>query len=137
MNTTNLTYEFQQMYVVQNVTDNIRLLMELVRLIDKYYTRHRSPAFFAEALSINEPVLNKYSRMVLGKTVYELIQEKIHHESVKLLITTDWSVKRIAYEIGYSDPCYFNRCFKKKTGITPKKFRSYVGVRPDGIKLQL
>lgn len=123
MNTAILTHEVQGVYVVQNVPDRIRIIVNLNRLIDQHFTQHRSPAFYANALSINEHMLNKYCRMVMDRTVYELVQEKLHREALKLLITTDWSVKRIAYEIGCSDPCYFNRCFKKKTGLTPKKFR--------------
>lgn len=123
MNTANLTYEVQGPYVVQNVPDRIRVIVNLNRLIDQYFTQHRSPAFYANELSINENLLNKYCRMVMDRTVYELVQEKLHREAVKLLITTDWAVKRIAYEIGCCDPCYFNRCFKKKTGKTPRRYR--------------
>lgn len=132
MNTANLTYEVQGVYVVQNVPDRIRLIVNLNRLIDQYFTQHRSPAFYANALSINEHLLTKYCRMIMDRTVYELVQEKLHREALKLLITTDWSVKRIAYELGCSDPCYFNRCFKKKTGTTPKKFRNSIVGNGDG-----
>lgn len=125
MNTANLTFKVQEIFGVQCLPDHVQILMKLIRLIEKHFIQQRSPAFYADALSIHEATLSKYSKMVLGKTVYELIQDKIHHEAVKLLVTTEWSVKRIAYEVGCSDPCYFNRCFKKKTGITPKKFRTY------------
>ena len=123
MNTANLTCEVGGVFVVQQVPECIQVLMKLVGLIDKHFTQHRSPAFYAQTMSISEVVLNKYSRMVFGQTVYEIIQEKLHREAVYLLVKTDWSVKRIAYEIGCSDPCYFNRCFKKKTGRTPRRYR--------------
>jgi AraC-like DNA-binding protein len=125
MNTANLTYEIGGIYVVQQVPDRIQVLMKLVGLIDQHFTQQRSPAFYASVLSINEHLLNKYCKIVLDRTVYEIIQEKLHREAVYLLVKTDWSVKRIAYELGCSDPCYFNRCFKKKTGTTPRKFRLY------------
>jgi len=127
MKTAKLTFEVQKIFGVQYLPDHVQILMKLVRLIDKHFAQHRSPMFYADMLSIHEPTLNRYSRMVLGKTVYQLIQEKIHYEAIKLLTITDWSVKRIAYEIGCCDPCYFNRCFKKKTGRTPRRFRLLVG----------
>lgn len=123
MNTANLTFEVQEIFGIQHIPDHAQILMKLVGLIDKHFTQHRSPAFYAEIMSISEVMLNKYSRMVFGQTVYEIIQEKLHRKAVYLLVKTDWSVKRIAYEIGCSDPCYFNRCFKKKTGRTPRRYR--------------
>jgi len=123
MKIVNLTFGFQQILEVQNIPNEVQILMDLVGLIDQHYHKQRSPAYYAFSLSIKASTLNILSKTVLRKTVYELIQEKLHHEAVFLLLTTDWAVKRIAYEIGSTDPCYFNRWFKKKTGFSPKRFR--------------
>jgi AraC-like DNA-binding protein len=122
MKTLNLTFGFRQVLEVQNFSDEVQILIDLVGLIDKHYRKQRLPVYYALSLSLKVITLNSLSKMVLHKTVYELIQERLHHEAVHLLLTTDWSVKRIAYEIGYTDPCYFNRWFKKKTGFSPKQF---------------
>ncbi len=39
------------------------------------------------------------------------------------LSMTDWSVKDIASELGFVDPYYFSRCFKKRVGSSPKHYR--------------
>jgi len=108
---------------VKTLPDHVEVLMELVGLVDKHYREQRSPKFYANALSVKTAVLNKYCTRILRKSVYELAQDKVHDEAVKLLVYTDWPIKRISYEIGCNDPGYFNRCFKKKTGYSPKKFR--------------
>jgi len=42
----------------------------------------------------------------------------------RLLDLTDKSVKAVALDIGYSDPYYFSRVFKKIMGISPEKYRA-------------
>jgi AraC family transcriptional activator of pobA len=32
-------------------------------------------------------------------------------------------VQLLAYELGFEDPAYFNRFFKRRTGMTPAHFR--------------
>ncbi len=105
----------------------VQIIMNLLRLIDRHYTERHSPGFYADALSVKERAMNKYSRMILNKTVYQLIQDKLHHEGIRMLLTTNSSVKQIAYKIGCCDPAYFNRCFKKKTGLSPRRYRVLMG----------
>jgi AraC family transcriptional regulator of arabinose operon len=51
-----------------------------------------------------------------------LIQERIARAR-ELLATTRLSVKEIAAQLGYDDPHYFSRCFRKLTGRTPTAAR--------------
>ena len=41
----------------------------------------------------------------------------------ELLTGTDLSMKEICSEIGYADPNYFSRSFKKNTGLTPTEYK--------------
>lgn len=41
----------------------------------------------------------------------------------ELLISSDLSVKSIAYSVGYQDPLYFSKVFKKATSYTPSEFK--------------
>ncbi|MFV2047644.1 response regulator [Metabacillus litoralis] len=45
-------------------------------------------------------------------------------KSQELLLQTNLSLKEIAYEVGYKDPNYYSRVFKKVTNLSPKQFRS-------------
>ena len=44
-----------------------------------------------------------------------------------LLKTSSDKVREIALEVGYKDPNYFNRAFKKRHNMTPEEFRKRVG----------
>jgi AraC-like DNA-binding protein len=48
---------------------------------------------------------------------YRLIQAK------SLLINTDLKITEIAYRVGYQNPSYFSRLYKKCMGITPEEER--------------
>ena len=59
-----------------------------------------------------------------GADIDELRVTKIHVEKAKTLLnTTDKSMKEICTAVGYSDPNYFSRSFKKNTGETPTEYR--------------
>jgi AraC-like DNA-binding protein len=41
-----------------------------------------------------------------------------------LLDNSDMSIKAVAAALGYSDPLYFSRLFKKTLGLSPRAYRS-------------
>tara|TARA_R110002033_G_scaffold75007_6_gene126437 strand:- start:3047 stop:3925 length:879 start_codon:yes stop_codon:yes gene_type:complete len=45
-------------------------------------------------------------------------------KSKELLLNTNKSQKEIAFELGFESDEYFNRLFKRKTGLAPGKFRN-------------
>jgi AraC-like DNA-binding protein len=45
------------------------------------------------------------------------------HRAKALLESTDLNIAEIAYELGFTDPNYFSRAFKKAFGDRPSKVR--------------
>jgi AraC-like DNA-binding protein len=41
----------------------------------------------------------------------------------QLLLNNSLNISEVAYRIGFNDPRYFSRCFKKEVGVSPKEFR--------------
>lgn len=54
-----------------------------------------------------------------------IIQRKIERAQL-MLITSDLLIKDIAYELSFENVSYFNRLFKKATGLTPSDYRKRV-----------
>jgi AraC-like DNA-binding protein len=94
--------------------------------IEQHFKRHREAAFYARHQAITPKQLNKISQMALGKTVTELVHERLLLEAKRMLHFTDRSVKEIAYELGFADPAYFFRFFKRQALHTPEDFRRLV-----------
>jgi len=64
------------------------------------------------------------------KTGYSPIDYFNHlkiQKACQYLSFTGTSVKEICYELGYNDPCYFSRIFKKFTDLSPTKYRERYG----------
>ncbi|MBL7898407.1 MAG: helix-turn-helix domain-containing protein [Crocinitomicaceae bacterium] len=98
-------------------------LEELQDLLGKNIHTKKQVTDYAQMLSMTPYQLNAITKASLKKTVSELINEYIILEAKRLLVGTVNQVNQIADELGYDDPSYFIRFFKKQTGLTPEAFR--------------
>ncbi len=58
-----------------------------------------------------------------GYTPTDYVQTLRIEEAKQLLETGSLSVEAIGFEVGYEDPNFFRRLFKRMTGITPARYR--------------
>lgn len=58
-----------------------------------------------------------------GENFIEYLTRLRIDEARTLLESRDMSIKEIGIQVGYSDPNYFSRIFKKQTGMTPREYR--------------
>jgi AraC family transcriptional regulator, transcriptional activator of pobA len=96
---------------------------ELVRLLETNIVSTKNVSEYADMLSLSPYQLNSIVKTSVGKTVSDLINEQIVLEAKRHLIATDAQVKEIADRLGYEDPSYFIRFFRKHTGHSPDSFR--------------
>jgi AraC family transcriptional activator of pobA len=92
-------------------------------LVEKHYLQHWSVSDYAKALSVTPSKLNRTSKALAGRSAFEIIQERLLLEAKRRLVYIAAPVQLLAYELGFEDPAYFNRFFKKRTGMTPARFR--------------
>lgn len=99
------------------------LLRGFRKLIDTHYRSLRLPKEYADLLYVTPNHLNALCQDLLGKTAGELIRDRVLLEAKRLLTNARMTVTEIAYELNFQDNSYFNRFFKKYTGMTPDEFR--------------
>ncbi|MBL7847528.1 MAG: helix-turn-helix transcriptional regulator [Cyclobacteriaceae bacterium] len=76
----------------------------------------------AKLAGLNEHQLKAGFKEIYGNTVYGyLLDHKLDHARV-LLDSQKFQVAQVAYQVGYTNPSHFIAAFKKKFGITPKKY---------------
>lgn len=80
-------------------------------------------ATLARLCHLNENYLCALFKSKMGTTVGEYIQHFRIEKATVLLKNTSFSVTEIAAQVGFDDPGYFTRVFKKHTGVTPREFR--------------
>ena len=54
---------------------------------------------------------------------YDYLMKLKTDKALNLLLTSDLSIKRIAFMIGFSDPYHFSRIFKKRFKLSPSEYR--------------
>jgi len=100
-----------------------QLFHQLKQTIETNFKREHLASFYADALNVDIKQLNQICRKATGLTVFELLQERLLTESKIQLQTSPGSAKEISYNLGFNDPAFFGRFFKKHTHVTPADFR--------------
>lgn len=100
-------------------------IAELITLIEKHYCKLHAPADYAKLLHMTPKTLGRLVREQLGKTLGDLIRDRILMHAKWQLLHTLRPVKEIAREVGFADELYFSRLFKKGTGYSPTFFREF------------
>ena len=96
---------------------------ELLELIEANVHRVKEVAAYAERMHLSTYQLNVIAKAGTGRTCSELITDQLILEAKRYLLATTDQVTRVADRLGYEDPSYFIRFFKKHTGHTPEGFR--------------
>ncbi len=92
-------------------------------LLETNYIKLKSVNDYAKIIHISEKRLGQATSKVLGKSPKGIINDRILLEAKRLLVHTNLSIKEIGQELGFEDPAYFVRYFKKNTKTTPVEFR--------------
>lgn len=80
-------------------------------------------AEFADAMGYSQNYLSDMLMKESGRRPQDYIHAGIIEKAKNLLLGTDENIGDIAYHLGYDYPEHFSKFFKKKTGMSPIKFR--------------
>ncbi|KAB2814005.1 AraC family transcriptional regulator [Phaeocystidibacter luteus] len=104
----------------------IRIVSKLKSLAHTHAQKNLKVSDFAELMNLSPNHLNKAVKAITTNSASQLIDEVKMIESKYLLYQSDLSISEISFEMGFSDPSYFTRFFKKKEGIAPSEFRKMI-----------
>jgi AraC family transcriptional activator of pobA len=93
------------------------------QLLKQHYKTWKQPTQYASELAVSVAHLNDTVKALTGSPVSVHIQQASILEAKRQLYFTNKSVKEIGYEVGYDEPVYFGKLFKKITDLTPLAFR--------------
>ena len=103
--------------------DDNRRISEVFDFVIKNYTEEINLQQVASIANLSHTAFCRYFKLHTRQTFTEFLNRTRIGQASRLLRETRQSVSEIGYSCGYNNIPYFNREFKKITGITPMNFR--------------
>jgi AraC family transcriptional regulator, transcriptional activator of pobA len=97
---------------------------DFLELLERQYRARHDVAFYARALRLPSRLLSGHVKQARGRTAKQVIEARLIVEAKRYLRFTTLPVKAVAYELGYEDPSYFCKVFRRLTGASPHGFRA-------------
>jgi AraC family transcriptional activator of pobA len=94
------------------------------KLIEKHYREHLPISRYAAFLGVTPVYLNTVCQRLAHQSALSIVHQRLLLEAKRNLIYTTLNVSQIADLLGFSEPAYFTRFFKRLTGTTPNHFRT-------------
>ncbi len=112
-----------------------RLAERVKAVVDaEFHQSVMSPGFVAQRLDVNGDYLGRVFRMAFGQTIGDYIHHRRLREARKLLQESELNVNQVAMAVGFTDPGYFRRLFRRHYEIRPGDlrrlyYRTHVNIR--------
>ena len=73
----------------------------------------------AADMNLSRVQLYRKVKAITGSSPVELLRTARLNRGYQLLLTTDLSISEVAYQVGFTAPSYFTKCFKEEFGLLP------------------
>lgn len=107
---------------LSNVNTNLSKFGEFKLMVETHLTEQPSIHSIAGKLALSTNSLYRLVKEYSGSSPKNFFTNRLMMEAQRKLRYSDLSVKELAYELGFNDPDYFSRLFKKSTGKSVSDF---------------
>ncbi|MDO5622109.1 MAG: helix-turn-helix domain-containing protein [Paracoccus sp. (in: a-proteobacteria)] len=102
-----------------------RILVDsFINLVEQHMRSHWRLQDYAARLSVTPDRLSGAVLRVTGRTPLSLIHARLHAEARQMLESSGLQIAQIALHLGFDDPAYFSRFFKRVGGKSPRRHRA-------------
>lgn len=108
---------------LDNMRPSHQLFVQFRKLVEEEFGHLHTVQEYADRLNVAVRTLNKCVNECSHQSPLAYINGRIILEAKRMLRHTSMMVKEIGYELGYDDPSYFVKLFKRQTGFLPSDFR--------------
>lgn len=95
----------------------------VLQYLENHYREDITASHLAQLAMQSESSLFVKFRQAFGVPPMRYLMEYRLSHAVRLLLCTDLSVREIGESVGYSDPFYFSKLFKRAYGQSPRAYR--------------
>lgn len=79
---------------------------------------------YARAIGVSARHLSRLCTMQTGLSAKTYLETERMREGCRLLVYTRLSVQGVAFHLGFDDPAYFSRAFRRQIGMSPRAYRA-------------
>ncbi|MGB0505597.1 MAG: helix-turn-helix domain-containing protein [Pikeienuella sp.] len=105
-------------------TRSQQIYADFQTLLEAHFTTDKSVVFYANKLGRTAPHLNRVCKELTQTSASTLILRRVVLEAQRELAYTSQTIAEIGYALGYPDPAYFSRAFRRGAGCSPKEYRA-------------
>ncbi|WP_019908828.1 AraC family transcriptional regulator [Paenibacillus sp. HW567] len=99
------------------------LAAQVAAIIHEHYAESITLESLSESLNYSVPHLSAFFKIRTGLSPIDYLIKVRMDKAAALLLETDATLKEIADGVGYQDPSYLGRMFKKYKGVSPIRYR--------------
>lgn len=94
--------------------------------VEQHFREFQNIGYYAKLLGVTANHLNDTLHDLSGKAAGEVIRQRRLLDAKRLLSHSEMSVSEIGYHLGFEDPSYFSRFFRRSQGCAPAEFREEI-----------
>jgi AraC-like DNA-binding protein len=113
---------FKNTEPINILNNNLSKFIEFKLMVETHLTEQPSVNAIAEKLALTTNSLYRIVKEYSGVSPKDFFTNRLMIEAQRKLQYSPLSVKELAYELGFNDPDYFSRFFKKCTGKSVSEF---------------
>lgn len=110
----------------RSVYHNVQLVRSAKKYIEEHYMEKISLQAIAAGLNISFGYLSKCFKQTEGIALTDYLLAFRLEKAMEMMRTQNITVSEIGYQVGFTDPNYFSKCFKKQTGMSPVEYRKMI-----------
>ncbi|HAX51838.1 helix-turn-helix domain-containing protein [Muricomes intestini] len=95
----------------------------VIRFMYKNLTKQLTLEEISREVDLSKSYLNSIFKEQTGRSPVDFFLHLKMQEACKLLQSTDMYIYEVSTKMGYTDPYYFSRIFKKVVGVSPKEYK--------------
>jgi len=97
------------------------------KLVERHHKSQWTVSEYAHEIGITPPHLNSICQTLAGVSALHMVHDRLLLGARRELMYTDKSIADVAANLGFTEPSYFTRFFKRRMQMTPKEYRRRSG----------
>jgi len=105
-------------------THKRRIVERFFQLLFEYSREKKNVAFFADKLCLSPKYVSTLILKHTGRPILSWVNMFVTLYAKHLLKSTNMTILQISDDLGFPNPSFFGKFFKRETGVTPGEYRN-------------